>query len=135
MGGFVSRSTQKPIYTKEHLELPGILEDIKAIKLKVIQDKSKGDAFSKSIALGQILWFIIQGAARLQQHLSITELDIITLAFSVVNLFIWYLWWNKPLNVEQLIEIGPFEFQVEQETIEVVELYSPQPELSTGLNW
>jgi hypothetical protein len=41
------------------------------------------------------------------QHLAVTELEVATLAFAVVNIFIWFLWWNKPLDVQRQIVVGP----------------------------
>ncbi|KAJ7700382.1 hypothetical protein B0H17DRAFT_890771, partial [Mycena rosella] len=64
-----------------------------------IIDKSKGDVFSKGVALAQALWFVIQCLARIHQHLPVTELEVATLAFAVVNVFVWLLWWAKPLHV------------------------------------
>jgi hypothetical protein len=70
-------------------------------------DKSKGDALSKGVAMVQGLWFTTQCVARVHQHLAVTELEVATLAFAVVNLFIWFLWWDKPLDVQRQIVIGP----------------------------
>jgi hypothetical protein len=41
------------------------------------------------------------------QHLAVTELEVATLAFAVVNVFIWLLWWDKPLDVQRQIVVGP----------------------------
>ncbi|KAJ7059200.1 hypothetical protein C8F01DRAFT_1254884 [Mycena amicta] len=70
-----------------------------------IQDKSKGDAFSKGIAFFQGLWFVMQCITRTAQHLPLTELEVATLAFAVVNIFTWLLWWCKPLDVRDPLVI------------------------------
>ncbi|KAJ6472555.1 hypothetical protein C8R45DRAFT_1164275, partial [Mycena sanguinolenta] len=70
-----------------------------------IKDKSKGDALSKSVVLVQCLWFAAQCLARVHQHLAVTELEIATMAFAVVNIFIWLLWLHKPLDVQQPVVI------------------------------
>ncbi|KAF7370014.1 hypothetical protein MSAN_00631400 [Mycena sanguinolenta] len=120
MGGFVSL-TGHPIATKEQLGHPDApkeqLEDpdvgselqkaIQNVNKEDIKDKSKGDALSKGVALIQGLWFILQTLARVHQHLAITQLEVVTLAFAVVNIFIWLLWWNKPLDAQRPIFIGP----------------------------
>jgi hypothetical protein len=36
-----------------------------------------------------------------------TQLEVATLAFAVVNVFIWVLWWGKPLDVQRPIVVGP----------------------------
>ncbi|KAJ7896147.1 hypothetical protein B0H13DRAFT_2523468 [Mycena leptocephala] len=106
MGGFVSRSGH-PITTIKQLTKPEYLSAIQQIEMEEIRDKSKGDALSKGVALIQGLWFITQCLARVHQRLAVTELEIATLAFAVVNIFIWSLWWAKPLDVQHQISIGP----------------------------
>ncbi|KAF7370037.1 hypothetical protein MSAN_00633700 [Mycena sanguinolenta] len=110
MGGFVS-STGHPIATKEQLEdldLGSELQEaIRNVKDKEIMDKSKGDALSKGVALLQALWFTVQCLARVHHHLVVTQLEVATLAFAVVNVFIWLLWWSKPLDVQWPIVVGP----------------------------
>ncbi|KAF8064244.1 hypothetical protein FPV67DRAFT_210985 [Lyophyllum atratum] len=67
---------------------------------KEIQDKSKGDILAKSLVLLQVTWFILQFLARAIQHLPITELEIVTLAFALLNFLVYFCWWNKPLDVQ-----------------------------------
>ncbi|KAJ6573016.1 hypothetical protein DFH09DRAFT_1459306 [Mycena vulgaris] len=116
MGGFVSQN-RHPITTFKQLEDPLLgpeyLSAIHKVKVADIMDKSKGDVLSKGVALMQGLWFITQCIARIHQHLPVAELEVATLAFAVVNVFIWSIWWKKPLNVEQPICIGPVEEEPE----------------------
>jgi hypothetical protein len=110
MGGFVS-PTGYPIVTKKQLADPDLgpefLAGIKNVDAEDIMDKSKGDALSKGVAMVQGLWFTMQCLARVHQHLAVTELEVATLAFAVVNVFIWLLWWHKPLDVQRQIVVGP----------------------------
>ncbi|KAJ6533598.1 hypothetical protein B0H19DRAFT_965108 [Mycena capillaripes] len=107
MGGFVSRAGHHPITTPEQFQaITESLTDIRAVDVEDIKDKSKGDAFSKGVALFQGLWFITQCIARVRQNLPVTELEVATLAFSVINVLIWWLWWNKPLDVQRPILVG-----------------------------
>ncbi|KAF7369971.1 hypothetical protein MSAN_00627000 [Mycena sanguinolenta] len=110
MGGFVS-SDEHPIATKGQLEDPNfgleLQKAIQIVKEKDITDKSKGDALSKGLALLQGLWFILQTLARTLQRLAITQLEVATLAFAIMNIFIWLFWWNKPLDVQQPFVVGP----------------------------
>ncbi|KAJ6584453.1 hypothetical protein B0H19DRAFT_1249419 [Mycena capillaripes] len=107
MGGFVSRSGHHPIATMEQLEqYPEYLAAIRSAKARDIEDKSNGDAISKGVVLLQGLWFTAQCLARVHQHLPLTELEVATIAFQFVNIFIWLLWWHKPLDVQQSILIG-----------------------------
>ncbi|KAJ7046350.1 hypothetical protein C8F04DRAFT_884232, partial [Mycena alexandri] len=105
MGGFVTQ-TGHPITTIQQLTATSTSEfracqAISKVDIEDIRDKRKGDALSKGVALAQGLWFTIQCLARLHQRLALTELEIATLAFAVVNMFIWLLWWEKPLDVER----------------------------------
>ncbi|KAJ7366323.1 hypothetical protein DFH08DRAFT_929247 [Mycena albidolilacea] len=108
MGGFVSADGHHPIVTEEQLRLcPEYVPAIRSIRVEDIEDKSKGDSLSKGLAVLQGLWFTTQCLARVQQHLPLTELEVATLAFQFVNIFIWLLWWYKPLDVQQHILLGP----------------------------
>ncbi|KAJ7130499.1 hypothetical protein C8R44DRAFT_872292 [Mycena epipterygia] len=109
MGGFVSRIGRHPIATKEQLKNPDYLSAIRSVEAGDIGDKGNSDAFSKGIAFLQGLWFVTQCLARLHQHLPVTQLEVTTLAFAVVNVFIWCLWWAKPLDVDRPILLGPAE--------------------------
>ncbi|KAJ6491487.1 hypothetical protein DFH09DRAFT_1453382 [Mycena vulgaris] len=111
MGGFVSQNGH-PITTFKQLEGPlgpEYFSAIREVKVTDITARSKGDALSKGVALMQGLWFITQSLARVHQHLPVTELEVATLAFAIVNVFTWLIWWKKPLDVEQPIRIGLVE--------------------------
>ncbi|TDL14704.1 hypothetical protein BD410DRAFT_858077 [Rickenella mellea] len=70
------------------------------ITKKEIDDKSKGDIISKGFVIVQTGWFVCQCIARGVKHLPITELELVTLAFAVLNFTTYALWWNKPLGVQ-----------------------------------
>ncbi|KAG6843804.1 hypothetical protein H0H87_000261 [Tephrocybe sp. NHM501043] len=72
-----------------------------------LRDRSKGDVFAKSLVLIQATWFILQIAARAIQRLAITELEIATLAYAILNFVIYLCWWKKPLDVKVPISIRP----------------------------
>ena len=69
------------------------------IALEEIEDRSKADAFSKTIALGQTLWFVTQCFARIAQHLDLTLVELVTLSLAVLNGVMYYLWWHKPMDI------------------------------------
>jgi len=64
-----------------------------------IEDRSKADGFSKTIALGQTLWFVAQCLARIPQHLDLTLVELLTLSLAVLNGVMYFLWWHKSLDV------------------------------------
>ena len=80
------------------INLPTITEE-------EINDRSKGDALSKTLVLGQTSWFIAQCITRKAEGLAITELELATLAFAALNGFMYFFWWNKPLDVRTTVPV------------------------------
>ena len=70
-----------------------------------IQDKGKSDWLAKSLVLLQTSWFIMQCIARAREHLPVTHLEIVTLAYAAMNFVIYVFWWNKPLNVNRPVRV------------------------------
>ena len=68
-----------------------------------IEDKGKSDWLAKSLILLQTSWFVIQCIARGIEHLPLTHLEIITLAYAAMNFVIYIFWWYKPHNVNWLV--------------------------------
>ncbi|TFK61788.1 hypothetical protein BDN72DRAFT_934304 [Pluteus cervinus] len=101
MGGFARKDDKCVIYPEE---LIGLLRngciDLDQLKLtkEDIDDKSKGDILSKAFVAFQTTWFVFECLARLQQKLPLIELEVVTLAFAVLNVITYALWWYKPLN-------------------------------------
>ena len=73
--------------------------DFPTVTVEEIEDRSKADGFSKMIALGQTLWFVAHCIARRSQHLDLTLVELLTLSLAVLNGLMYFLWWNKPLDV------------------------------------
>ncbi len=80
-------------------------EDVEAINVKMIQDKSKADALSKTISILQISWFITQFITRVFQHLPVTLLELTALASAVTSIITYSFWWHKPFNVQYPISL------------------------------
>jgi hypothetical protein len=109
MGGFMlfQGNTAKSVLSPERLaELmrAGKIE-FPTVTVEEIEDRSKADGFSKTIALGQTLWFVAQCIGRRAQHLDITLIELLTLSLAVLNGVMYYLWWNKPLDVRCPIRV------------------------------
>ncbi|KAJ3515870.1 hypothetical protein NLJ89_g1480 [Agrocybe chaxingu] len=64
-----------------------------------IEDRSKADFLSKGIVIVQTTWFIAQIIGRAANRLAVTELEVVTLAFAVLNGVTYWLWWDKPMDV------------------------------------
>lgn len=70
-----------------------------------LKDRSKGDGISKAFAIIQTLWFVIQCSARRLEHLPMTQLEVMTLAYTAVTVAIFASWWHKPLNIACPIQV------------------------------
>ncbi|KAJ7742639.1 hypothetical protein B0H16DRAFT_1728165 [Mycena metata] len=88
---FVSRNGH-PIATKKRLQTCDHTFAIQQIEVEDITDKSN-----------------INCLTHFFQYLPVTQLDVATLAFAVLNVLIWSFWWAKPLDVEQPILVGSTE--------------------------
>ena len=84
--------TLEALFQEESIEWPTVTK-------KEIEDRSKGDFLSKGIALLQTTWFITQCILRGAFNMSLTQLELATLAFSALNIALFILWMNKPLGV------------------------------------
>ncbi|SJL18586.1 uncharacterized protein ARMOST_22183 [Armillaria ostoyae] len=84
---------------------PNLVKNLAAVSPETIEDKSKGDALSKTVSTLQISWFIVQCIARAIQHLPITLLEMTALAFAGLSIITYCLWWYKPLNVKYHISL------------------------------
>ena len=70
-----------------------------------IEDRGKSDWFAKLLVLLQTTWFVMQCIARVREHLPITHLEIVTLAYAVMNFLTYIFWWYKPLNVNRPVRV------------------------------
>ena len=113
MGGFVRFNGTEGPYTVSPSDLKPLLQP-GDITEKDIKDMSKSDALSKGFAILQTTWFILQCIARHTEHLHVTELEIVTIAFAVLNFATYALWWNKPVDVCVPFLIGERPFRENQ---------------------
>jgi hypothetical protein len=109
MGGFMEYNGNEPVRTLLPHQLAGYsltgTGDFPRIAVEDIKDKSKGDVVSKGLVVLQTGWFVVQCIARGSQGLPITELELVTIAFASLNFVIYWLWWDKPLNVGRAVRI------------------------------
>ena len=95
---------QRTVLTLDHFRNHSDIE-IPRVTAAAIDDRSKGDALSKIIAILQTSWFIVQCIARGQQRLALTELELVTLALASLNAMTFAIWWHKPLGVQDPVQI------------------------------
>ena len=70
-----------------------------------IKDRGKSDWLARTFVLLQTSWFIMQCIARGVEHLPLTHLEIVTLAYVAMDFVIYIFWWNKPVNVDRPVRV------------------------------
>ena len=96
--GVLTAEIFSELLEKKKIEFPNV-------SVEEIEDRSKSDGFSKTIALSQTLWFVAQCIARRAQHLDLTLVELLTLSLAILNGVMYFLWWNKPLDVRCPIRV------------------------------
>jgi len=74
--------------------LPDISQDY-------IKDKSKADTLAKTVVICQASWLVLQCIARWSVKLPVTALELNVLAHTTSALFIYLLWWEKPMDIQE----------------------------------
>lgn len=104
MGGFMLCEDDKTIGLLQPEELESLADSDKInfpiITQKEIWDRRKGVGLTKGLVVAQTSWLVLQCVMCRIKHLSITELEAVTLPFAILNFLMYWLWWNKPLNVQ-----------------------------------
>jgi hypothetical protein len=93
-GGFWALDANQLLYAQDIglVTVPNITRE-------EIEDQSKGDALVKILAISQTLWQILQLLARLQQGLSSSHAEVVTMAYSFCTFWIYLLFLHKPQNI------------------------------------
>ena len=117
MSGFTLHTKGRPIRVLEWEDLKELVRAGRPnITEQEIKDRSKGDYLSKGIVVLQTTWFTVQFFARAASKLTITELEVVTFTFSTLIGVIYYLWWDKPLDVRCSVPVHLVELNMEQTT-------------------
>ena len=118
-GQCISQEDDNPLHPLGANDLLRYAESIVMPTKVEIKDKGKSDWLAKSLVLLQTSWFVIQCIARAREHLPVTHLEIVTLAYAAMNFVIYIFWWNKPLNVNRPVRVfRKFEPRVNKLTSE-----------------
>jgi hypothetical protein len=67
-----------------------------------IKDRSKTDAFSKVFAIVQSSWLIVQSITRVASGLSLSQLELATMAYIIPAAVMYGFWLEKPFGVEHV---------------------------------
>ncbi|KAH8749462.1 hypothetical protein BGZ57DRAFT_959406 [Hyaloscypha finlandica] len=70
-----------------------------------IKDRSKTDVFSKVFAIVQCSWLIVQSITRVASGLSLSQLELATMAYIIPAAVIYGFWSEKPFGVEHVTTI------------------------------
>ncbi|RYP13468.1 hypothetical protein DL765_006881 [Monosporascus sp. GIB2] len=77
---------------------PHLLPDISVAHIK---DKSKANRLAKTIVVLQASWFAAQCVSRMALGLTISLLELNTFSHALCALIAYWLWWQKPLDIEE----------------------------------
>ncbi|KAJ5737058.1 uncharacterized protein N7483_002183 [Penicillium malachiteum] len=64
-----------------------------------IEDRNKSDGLARFITICQAVWFLVNCIVRGVQHLTITTIELTTVAFVIVFFFTSFCWYYKPLDL------------------------------------
>ena len=103
MGGFELHFDDDAYHRLKFSEFQGLVRagfiDAPDITAEEVTDKSKGNWFTKSLALLQIGWYVLQLLGRVAQGLQTTPLELFTLGTVACTIVTYINWWAKPLDV------------------------------------
>ncbi|KAG2033101.1 hypothetical protein BDR03DRAFT_872734 [Suillus americanus] len=103
MGGYMLYVNDVPRATLRPNELERFVREgsveMPVIMKADIEDRSKGDALSKGVAIIQLGWFVLQLVVRYVQNLPMTLLELETLAVAALTCIAYGFWWKKPKDV------------------------------------
>lgn len=109
MGGFYYFDGDTPLHPASADDIKFVVQNSEGMpdlpNKDDINDKSKGDGFSKTVTVLQTLWFVMQCIARAIEGLTITKLEIVTLAYTAISIAMYRFWWSKPLSVSRPIRL------------------------------
>jgi len=82
------------------LQNPNITISVPNLEADIL-DRSHSDPITKALAVVQSVGLVIQSIARVACGLSISQLELATMAFILCAAVMYRFWWNKPFNVER----------------------------------
>ena len=98
--------TTKAVHPRKLIELVAKGEISRPpISEEELQSRSNSNWLVKFIAMLQVIWFALQTLFRVIQHLQVTPLELVVIAFVFCSIFTYILFWSKPQNVEYPISI------------------------------
>ncbi|CZR50406.1 uncharacterized protein PAC_00278 [Phialocephala subalpina] len=96
-----------------------IINSLPKLSEDSLEDRNKGDTLVKLFALGQVVWLAIQLTTRLNRHLPISQLEIVTLAFAVCSGLTYMLLLQKPKDVQTSINVDAARYPTPEEMVRI----------------
>ncbi len=93
--------------------------DLPTVPARQLEALNRSDILVKALALVQISYLIVQLVARKLDSLPSAQLEIGALAFSVLSLITYVLYWNRPQGVEGIHILKPNRAPSEDELREI----------------
>ena len=104
MGGFILRCPDADDFPITAKQIENLVRNefisLPSITRKEIWDKSNADYVAKFLACYQAAWLVIQLIGRGIQHLSVTPIELATVAIAGCSFTTLGFWFKKPLDVE-----------------------------------
>jgi hypothetical protein len=97
----------------------GIINHLPLLTEDDLDGKNRADALVTLLAIGQIVWLIIQLVERLLHYHRTTQLEIVTFAFSICAAIIFFLVWYKPKDVQTSILVKAVRYPTPEELIRI----------------
>ena len=87
---------------------------LSAITAEEVHDKGNATTLTKGIVVWQALWIVVQVIGRTAAHYPVTLLELHTVLHTFCALYMYYIWWRKPLDIETSTTI-PLSCEKEKE--------------------
>ncbi|KAK3353730.1 hypothetical protein B0T25DRAFT_456667 [Lasiosphaeria hispida] len=97
----------------------GIIKKLPSISNSQLEEKGNGDSIKTILAVFQLLWFSAELLFRVINGLSVTPLEISTLAFSACSIVTYIACWYKPQSVSKHVYIDADSLPTEEHIMEI----------------
>ena len=97
----------------------GVITNLPNVRTDELDDKNKGDALIKVLALGQVVWFFIQMGMRLRYHLPTSQLEIVALSFAICIGLVYGLLLGKPQDASTAIIVSAARYPTAEQMISI----------------
>ena len=110
-GTLLEKARQHPYHLRGETVIAalekGLIQKEAPITEDEINNKSKSDAFGKTVAIAQILWFCINIIIRGARRMTVSQLEIAVTAFSACSVVTYLIKFSKPIGVVVPTTIEP----------------------------